>query len=502
MENDTKKVAVVGTGAAGLGALTALLDKKENLEIVVYDIGREILTSASVSDNPSKDEIVSFYNGIYERIYNKYSFKFPPPKTHFSDQIPRLPVGKKLNIFKSESLGGLTNYWGSTMLPFTDREMDEWPIKKEDLYPYYERIAKVVGLSAGSNELDEYFNRHFSTRPEMKATPMLDKLDKVVNRHQDNDNFKIVSGLNRCGLETRKDKENSCVYCGECLSGCFQGSIYSTQNTVKEYLKDPRVRYVRGKVKKINKQGDLLEIETEDNKKSGFSKVFLCAGCPSSTEIVMRSLNFKDELVMADNAVYVFPILYSGFKSLHSEKYLSLCNLIFSCIPKNENDRFAQVQVYPNFDYLWRYNIPPYIWPVIKPFLKLFRSRIFWGRLYVHSDHSQAYSLKLENDELVLNEAKQAKSDKYIKSLISDIRDSVNHNGFYIPPISPVRQKVNSHYAATIPFNGDKIKVSELGEVMPGVHLCDSSVFPDSPAVNPAFTSMANGCRVADKALN
>jgi len=143
MRKDRVKIAVVGAGAAGLGALTALLDKKNNFNIFVYDIGKTI-ESAPAADNPTQDWIASFYNQIYQKIRSRYSFKFPPAKTHFGEQIARQPVGKKFKIFKSETFGGLTNYWGATMLPFTDKELKNWPIKKEERKNF--PASRIVGL--------------------------------------------------------------------------------------------------------------------------------------------------------------------------------------------------------------------------------------------------------------------------------------------------------------------------------------------------------------------
>ena len=217
----------------------------------------------------------------------------------------------------------------------------------------------------------------------------------------------------------------------------------------------------------------------------------------------MRSLGLSDQLTMADNAVYVFPIFYLGKKvsQTSQDSYLSLCNLILGCIPNKENEHFAQVQIYPNFDYLWRYNMPQKLWSIIQPLVASSRSRLFWGRLYLHSDYSQAYSLELKNDKLMMDEVQQTRTGDLIKILMSGIRGAVNHQGFYIPPIPPIRQKVNSHYAATLPSGNKIANVSSLGEVMPGVYLCDSSCFPNSPAVNPGFTIMANAYRIADQIL-
>jgi len=493
----SRKIAVVGTGAAALGALTVLLDKTD-LEIIIYDVGKKTV-QAPLLDNPSKEWIVSFYNQIYKKIRAISGFKFPPPKTHFGEQISRQPVGR-FSIFKSESFGGLTNYWGATMLPFTDRELKNWPVTRQELNPYYKKIAKVVGLAAGSDNLDEYFSESFSSKPKIKATAELNKLNQVVNRQKKDKDFKIVSGLNRCGLETREDKANHCVYCGECMAGCFNDSIYSARMTIKQYLKDERIKYVQAKVTKVIQKDGLVQVETENGGKDIFSKVFLCAGCLHSTEIVMRSLDIKEKVVMADNAVYVFPILYFGRKLSQNDKYLSLCNLILGCIPKDKNEHFAQVQIYPNFDYLWRYNFPTKLWPIFKGLSSFVRPRISFARLYLHSDYSQAYSISLENNQLIMDRGREAQAGKLVRRLISNIKKSVNHQGFYIPPIPPIKQKGNTHYTSTLPFDGE-IKVSSLGEIMPNVYLSDSATFLNSPAINPGFTIMANACRIADRVI-
>jgi len=499
MTKERMKIAVVGAGAAAFGVLSALL-KKRDLDVVVFDIG-ETIASAPLSDS-SSDE---FYNQIYKKIRLLYPLKFPPPKTHFAGQIPRQAVGRRLKIFKSESFGGLTNYWGATMLPFTGREMARWPIAKEALEPYYQKVAEIAGLAGRDDALNQYFIRDFSTRPPIRSTSMLSYLDETVNRNKNKGQFKIVSGLNRCGLETREERPNHCVYCGECMAGCFKDAVYSARQTIKKYLENPRVRYVKDKVVRVNKKSGSLEIETKSGLKKGdFDKIFLGAGCLHSTEIVMRSIGLRDKLTVADNAVYVFPIFYLDKlpSQARCRDYLSLCNIILGCIPKNDQEHFAQVQVYPNFDYLWRYNIPAKLWPMVRPILLFFRPRVFWGRLYLHSDYSQAYSIELENNQLKMEQIRGANPASRVKLLMSSIRSAVNHQGFYLPPIPPLRQRVNSHYTSTIPYNGEKIKISSLGEVMPDVYLCDSSVFSDMPAINPGFNIMANAYRVADKVIN
>jgi hypothetical protein len=206
---------------------------------------------------------------------------------------------------------------------------------------------------------------------------------------------------------------------------------------------------------------------------------------------------------MADNAVYVFPIIYFGRKiSSADHSYVSLCNLILGCVPNNSSDQLAQAQIYPNFDYMWRYNIPNFLWPLLKPVVTWFRSHIFWARLYVHSDYSQSYSVRLEDDKLKMEKHKKANYNNQLKILMADLRRAISGKKFYLPPVKPILQKVNSHYTSTLPFGNEILNVSVDGEVAPGLYLCDSSIFPAAPAINPGFTIMANACRIADKAID
>ncbi len=154
------KLAVIGTGAAGLGALTALLDGPSHAEITVFDVGKPVV-EAPVGHPESELEIADFYYDIYREIRASFPFKFPPPKTHFAEMLPKDPVGKKRSLFRSESFGGLTNYWGGTMLPYTDRELARWPCDSQSLKPYYERLAATVGISGRSDALNQYFSEEF-----------------------------------------------------------------------------------------------------------------------------------------------------------------------------------------------------------------------------------------------------------------------------------------------------------------------------------------------------
>ncbi len=505
MLSDPPKFAVIGTGAAGLSVLTALLRQPSDARITVFDIGKPVVEMPS-NPEASDEWATEFYSGIYQKIRSLHPFKFPPPKTHFGHLLPKYRVDNKHELFRSESFGGLTNYWGATMIPFTEREVAKWPIKIEALTPYYRELAKLIGISGRQDALNQYFPEEFSTLPPLRLTKILSRLNQVVNATVTKGNYEVISGICRCGLETREGYANTCIYCGECLAGCFLGSIYSSKHTIQKYLQDSRVtEYAKGKVLAVDPAKRSIGLKTEVGEEvlEGFDKIFLCAGCIGSTEIVLRSTGVKQACDMADNAVYVFPILYLGKveEKARNEPYLSLCNLIFGCIPRSPKQNYAETLIYPNFDYMWRYNLPPKLWPLFKPVSDHLRSRLFWGRLYVHGDESQAYRVAMEDDKIVFDVARMA-SGVNVPELMSSIQSAVNREGFSIPPIPPILQKTNSHYAATLPYGGDLIDVPPNGEIMPNTYLCDSACFPELPAVSLTFTIMANAYRTAMEAIN
>lgn len=515
------KIAVVGSGAAAFGVLNALFDAKTDFDTTLFDVAEPIASANDLQDGSAemtRDEVVAYYDSIYGAIRERHPRKFPPPKTHFAEQIPRQPVGEQLQIFKSQSLGGLTNYWGATMLAYSDREMERWPFAKETLYPAYDRIAELAGLSAAEDGLDKYFPRSFASRPPIKPTAVLGRMSEVVNQFGGTDPssrkgnakpaWQFISGLNRCAVETREEQNGSCTYCGECMNGCYRDAIFSTRPSIANHIDSGRIQqFVKGRVKQIDLKSHSIEFESDGQTQTetGFDRVFLCAGCPATTEIVMRSFGVGGGPVMHDNAVHVFPIFYFGRKpkgTPRQEPYLSLCNLIFGCLPPEDSgERFAQVQVYPNFDYLWRYNIPTALWPAFRPFMPSLRHRVFWGRLYLHSDHSQSYSCQLKNDQFEMHEHGRPDSRPLVRQIMRGLRRAVGHRGFWIPPVKPIRQKTNSHYVATLPYGGPIMDIPPSGEVAKGVHVCDSSVFPESPSVSLTFTIMANAYRTAAESI-
>ena len=494
-------IAVIGSGPAALGVVTALTSHLPTARVTLLDHGTSPATP--VLEEFSDATVKAYYDELYSQIWATQRRAFPPPKTHFARKLPKYLLDGRERILRSEAFGGLSNFWGGTCLPFTQREFTGWPVDRAQMEPHYRRMSEVVGISGRDDALSEYFGSDFINRPPMHQTPLVSSLERSANAAPLDDNLKIVAGVNRCALETRPNLAATCIQCGECLAGCLRSSIFSAGQSIQAHVSARRIEHVRANVRRFDPDSRVLEIEREgaiDNA-GPFDRIYLAAGCPSTTEIVIRSLRVKDATLMADNAVYVFPILYMGaYPKDVTDRYLSLTNLIIGLIPRAPALHFAQVQIYSNFDYMWRYNVPPALWPLIKRVVRWSQGRLLWARLYMHGDLSQSYRLSLRNDALHFEHGRNADTAAAGR-LMNALRSTLNRDGFLIPPGLLIRQKANTHYAGTLPYGGSIVPVTPDAQIAPGVFVCDASVFPSLPAVSLTFTIMANAHRIALESL-
>jgi ferredoxin len=491
------KVAIIGSGAAALGALIGAQRTATKPKISLFDIGED---SGDLPQLSPHDPIAikSYYSGLYGKLKDAYGLRFPPAKSHFGQDILQQKIEGKKRFFSSNHFGGLTNFWGATMLPFEDENLKLWPISKKDLDPYYRMIAEVVGVSGTNDGLNRYFTEDYSNRPPLTVLKGMQELNSSVNSRRAQGAFDILSGINRGGVETQETSGKACVYCGECMAGCFNGSVFNARTSISRMIDNKELKYVKARVAKFLPDRRLLLCSTAgDTKTEYFDRVYLCGGVPGTTEIIMRSLNIEEGPKIFDSGIFQFPILNFNFSASDQDKsqYFALANLIFICRSRIKGLNNNMVQLYPNADYIWRNCIPEGIWTFGAPMIRFLRDRLLWARLYTHSDNSFEFGVKLApNQGLEFKELKRP-SFQQTSEVRKSLKSAVNHHGFYMPKIPYPLAPTSGHLSSSFPYKGRLLPVSNNGECAPGVFICDSSCFPDSPALPTTFTIMANATR-------
>lgn len=285
------------------------------------------------------------------------------------------------------------------------------------------------------------------------------------------------------------------------MVGCVRDSIYSARSTLKQAIDRGAIRFVPSAVRSIRPNRDGPEVCSLDGKTESFSKVFLCSGCVATTEILMRSLNMSTGPVLQDNSIAQFPILnLSRHSDGRRDEYFGLTNLLLLMAPTNARVSLLQVQLYPNVDYLWRTLVPGWSWKIARHPVRWFRDRLIWARAYMDAAASHQYLVTLENDRVVFTEKNRPGKDAFARC-VSSLRQALRGSAFHLLPVKPVVAHTSAHLAGTFPYGGDLAPVGRDGQVMPGVHIADSSCFPTSPVISPTLTIMANARRTAIEAL-
>lgn len=473
-----------------MAALSGLFDSHLDLDVTVFDIGKAAAPTA-LSTLATLDDPRLFYDSVYRRL-RRQPRTFPPPKTHHGQALQRFNGPPAL--YRSETYGGLSNFWGGTLLPFSARELVAWPPLSRALDVAYSRIADIVGIAGADDHLSRYFDPNLVNRPPIPMLAPLAKLCSSTSEHE-----RVWFGANRCAVETRPGQARRCVGCGECLAGCFRDSIYATPQTLDDLRRDPRMRaWIRGRVRRITP--DAKELEFEDGErleKQRFDVILLGAGCLGTTEIVLRSLNLTQPVEVCDNAVIVFPIVApAAWSPRQLAPHLGLANVLGVVVPPTSSAPTAQLQIYPTSAYMLRYNFDR-LWPWLQPLHPRLLRRLFWVRMFLHSDDSQTYRMSVTARGVTLTHGRVAPLGAHVEAQLAQTRRALTAAGFWVPPVPRVVQSTNSHYGATLPFGGPMVAVGNDAQVLPGVYLCDSSCFPEMPAVHPTMTIMAHAYRTA-----
>ena len=499
------KIAIVGSGAAAVGVLRAVEEWCPGAEVTLIDRAQDP-AGPFMTDEPPRQRKASYSRQLYRYLRRAYGLKFPPPKTNFGYEPSKYQVPNWGGVWRSTTRGGLTNFWGASSLPFTDADLRDWPIEAADLAPYYRRMSEQIGVSGCHDAITEHLGTDFVNRPPISRPPIFSRLEAAINGDPLDTPFRLVAGTSRLAVETRENQVNRCLYEGDCMTGCSARAVWSAAVDVERHDRAGRIsRTIVGRALAVQPEPLALSVEGLNGVENvgPFDRIFLCAGCIGTTEIVMRSLGWQSGPIMSDNAAHTFPILYLGAALCRADgdRHFGLTNLLAYCVPERIDGRTAMIQAYPNVDYLWRYYVSPHIWRAFEPLGRASRRRLIWGRIFLHGDHSQQYAFALSNNDrdLALSLARPSQSLRSVPGLWQSIRASTNRKGFFVPDVPPVRHATSSHYSASLPMGTPPVKLT--GEFLPGAYVCDSAAFPNAPAPSLTLTIMANACRIAHRSL-
>jgi choline dehydrogenase-like flavoprotein len=309
MADNTFDAIVIGSGISGGWAAKELTEK--GLKVVMLERGRNI---EHVKDyvNANKEPWEFPHRGS---ATNQMKKDFPVLKRDYplneetagmwvdEKESPYTEV-KRFDWYRGYHVGGRSLMWGRqsyrhSKFDFEGNAKDgiavDWPIRYDDLAPWYSYVEKFAGIQGSKEGLDVLPDGEFM--PAMELNCAEKDVKQKLEAHYKNAR-KLIIGRSANITQPHNDRTN-CQYRDRCWRGCPFGAYFSTQSatlpaamkTGNLTLEDNKIvtRILFDKDKKRATGVEVIDAATNKTYEYKAKIVFVCASTFNSTWILMNS---------------------------------------------------------------------------------------------------------------------------------------------------------------------------------------------------------------------
>ena len=173
-----------------------------------------------------------------------------------------------------------------------DGHGEDWPIRYEDLAPWYDHVEKTIGVSGSLEGLPQLPDGIFQKPMNMNAAEKLLR-DATAENFPDR---RFIIGRVAVLTEQLGDRA-PCHYCGPCARGCSTGSFYTTQSSALPAARKtgnltllPRklvesVQHKDGKATGVR----VIDMHSGEVEEYTARVIFMCASAPSTVRVLLNS---------------------------------------------------------------------------------------------------------------------------------------------------------------------------------------------------------------------
>ena len=525
-------MTVIGSGPAAIATTRALVEQGHHVTILdvgtCLDAGRQELVDRMAAQEPecwSDDDLEA---AIGERsitrdaVHSKLSFG---SAYSFDTRAAAVNVlwGENSGFNHSLARGGLSNVWGSSLLPYRQEDIEDWPVSISELEPHYRAVMDFVPNSAVTDDLEKllpsYSTRSHSLPPSAQGKALLEDLEK---RKLPLRRSGIHFGRSRLAIRASGDATHrDCALCTLCLSGCPYGLIYSSAETLAELIRDGFVTYLPNHLVETFKQsGDHVTIigrnlETQLPFSHLARRVFLGAGVLPTAKIVLKSLNvFDNPVVLRDSQYFIYPLLrFSLTNRVETERMHTSSQAFLEIEDNRVSNHLVHLQIYGYSSFLHHELNRTFLrWPLkLVAFRRHFLGRLLIAQGFLHSKESGSVELilrKSTDGKTSLDACPRRSRGAFVRTLRVGwklLGQSLNLRAIpLIPGLKFPDPGSGYHSGGTFPMRRtpQPLETDVLGRFpsIDRVHLVDSSILPSIPATSITFSVMANAHRIASLA--
>lgn len=521
-------VAVVGSGPAGYFCAKALSER--GVRVTILDVGKELDVQrrdqvAMLAETPrdqwqpemiralSENPMVTAKGVPRKLLFGSdfaYQFTHPFAQIDNPDLFPSPTFAK----------GGYSMMWGGAALPACDSDIADWPIKRQELTTYYQKVLQTVPLCGGEGTLDDAFPAWTEALGELYQGAQGRRLLKDLAKSKEWLRSRgVLYGPARLAVHADPSTHSSgCNSCGFCLSGCPRNAIFSTPGVLDDLCHSGLVEYRRNtivhRVAENNDQVNLTLIDeaTGARREETYDSVFLAAGVMNTTRIILASRELYNRTVtLKESQKFLLPVFrLKGDAEALTEKQVTLASVFIEANIPELSKHWLHVQMSPMNDMVMNaMGVDPLAPPSLRrmmltPVLK--RMMIAWCGL--HSDHGDRIEVKLlppGEDEFSTLHVRGHHSEEGRRMVWRVARKlfmlGLRTQTMFLPYPQFSEPGRATHCGAAFPMR-EKPK-GELDSDVFGrpfgwknIFAVDSSIFPSVPGTTIAFNIMANAYRI------
>lgn len=400
-----KRLAIVGTGLSGWATARGILACNPNVEITFFHKNSEELIDKEKSARNKKSKSHIEFSRVNSIQYRRFGKK----------RILKLP--------DNSGISGWAKYWGATVE--SSKYLIEYLENLDELHSLenFEEFAKLFptierNLVVSKKNLDTF-------NVSDPIAHLLLKYDEV--RCSD---FQISPS--RLAIYTKNfTKEEGCIECGKCLSGCPTNQIFETEKLIKDlFEKDDRIMVCQSTIEYIEKTLDgkyeLKILESDKISYEPFDLIVIAAGAHDTISILAKSGYITNARFSESRMIFIPLIKFKPIlRKLNNSSKITLSEAFY------KQFKFGKIEVAGQI-----YSINPQILELKFPkivnkskILRNFFHRHFLvmmlflpddGYSFVHYDHSLKQFLVRNN-----------KSIKYFKPAIRELKHNFRKLGYY-----------------------------------------------------------------------
>lgn len=306
---NTYDAIVIGSGISGGWAAKELTEK--GLKVLMLERGRNIEHIKDYTNATKEAWEFPHRGGRTQQMINDYPVlkrDYPLNETVLDlwvkdKECPYTEI-KRFDWYRGYHVGGRSLTWGRQSYRFNKWDFEanakegiaiDWPIRYEDMAPWYSYAEKFAGIQGSKEGLDVLPDGDFM--PAMELNCAEKEVKKRMEAYYKGKRHLIIG--RSANITQPHQNRTNCQYRNRCWRGCPFGGYFSTQSatlpaamktgnlTLRPFSIVTQILYDKDKKKASGVQ--ILDAETNQTYEFKSKIIFLCASALNSTWVLMNS---------------------------------------------------------------------------------------------------------------------------------------------------------------------------------------------------------------------